>query len=439
MADSDTAAAPGPLAERHAEQLAILRDIGRAALQARSAEQLAMEAVARLRGFVGCDRAALTVFEEDGAWLRVLAASAAPGLTGFAPGQRFPRSDWKGFVAADLQPDAMLTAQTVHVPDLATVAARPPSSERAYREGIRSVLSAPLEAEGRYLGRLFLVSRTPDAFSPLDRDVLGDVAGQLALALQSTRLRDALAARAHELEHRVAERTAELREINEELESFCSTVAHDLRAPLRAVQGFAAAVAEDYAERLDATGRGYLGRIQAATLRMEQLISDLLAYSRLRRSALRLGPVSLGEVVAEARERLAAELAERGTVLKVDEPLPEVIGEGGLLVQVVANLLSNAAKFVAPGTCPEVELRCQRDAGRVRLSVSDNGIGIAPEHQERIFRVFERLHGIESFPGTGVGLAIVRTGAERMGGACGVSSRPGFGSTFWIELAGVER
>jgi PAS domain S-box-containing protein len=225
-----------------------------------------------------------------------------------------------------------------------------------------------------------------------------------------------------------------LKETNAELDAFAYTVAHDLRAPLRALQGFGQALLEDYADRLDTTGKDYLQRIAGAAQRMDTLIEDLLAYSRLSRVDLTLKPVPLGAVVSAVLAYLKDSLQERQAQVVVDAPLPEVIGHHSTLTQVVANLITNAVKYVAPGAQPMVSVWAVERAGCVRLCVEDNGIGIAPEHQTRIFRVFERLHGSETYPGTGVGLAIVKKGMERMGGRSGVESEVGKGSRFWVEL-----
>ncbi|HZZ58212.1 MAG TPA: ATP-binding protein [Opitutaceae bacterium] len=225
-----------------------------------------------------------------------------------------------------------------------------------------------------------------------------------------------------------------LRRINSDLEGFAYTVAHDLRAPLRGLQGFAEALLEDYRDSLDETGRGYARHIAGAARRMDGLISDLLDYSRLSRTELELAAVPLGQVVAAAREQVGAALKAKGAEVRVEEPLPSVRAHFVVLVQVVANLLDNGAKFVAPGASPQLTVRAERRQERVRLWVEDNGIGIAPQYHERIFRVFERLHGQDAYPGTGIGLAIVRKGAERMGGTAGVDSAPGQGARFWIDL-----
>ena len=236
------------------------------------------------------------------------------------------------------------------------------------------------------------------------------------------------------LEQRVDQRTAELESANRALEAFAYSISHDLRAPLRGIQGFAQALLEDYGDRLDATGHDYSRRIAAAANRMDQLIQDILAYSRLSRADLELAPVSLEAAIREAQAEVDLPLRQRGGEIAVEGPFPRVHAHRPTLVQVLTNLLSNAIVYVVPGTPPRIRVRAEDRGGRTRVWVEDEGIGIAPEHQERIFHVFERLHGSETYPGTGIGLAIVRKGIERMGGTAGVESAPGAGSRFWIEL-----
>ncbi|MGN6370304.1 MAG: sensor histidine kinase [Phycisphaerae bacterium] len=237
-----------------------------------------------------------------------------------------------------------------------------------------------------------------------------------------------------DLENRVVERTAELRQVNQHLEAFAYTISHDLRAPLRAMQGFSQALLEDYGPSLDETARSYANRIAAAAARMDLLISDLLEFSRLQRIDLPLSPTPLDAVVDQALQQLEADIRARQARVHIDRPLPSVTAHPRTLVQIVANLISNGIKFVAPEKVPTLTIKALPENGRVRLSVEDNGIGISPQHHERIFRLFERLHGTESYPGTGIGLAIVQRGIERMHGSCGVQSTPGQGSLFWIEL-----
>lgn len=229
-----------------------------------------------------------------------------------------------------------------------------------------------------------------------------------------------------------------LKDTNTELESFAYTVSHDLRAPLRAIQGFTQALLDDYAPKLDADGRDFAQRVVNAAQRMDALINDLLAYSRLTRIEFDLRPVSLGKAVAAALLHLEAEVSGKKAEVKVIDPLPAVKAHGPILAQIVENLVANALKFVSPGNAPRVTIRAEEKDGWERLWVEDNGIGIPPEYHEKIFRVFERLHGIESYPGTGIGLAIVGRGIARMGGKAGVESEPGKGSRFWIELPIAE-
>ncbi len=245
-----------------------------------------------------------------------------------------------------------------------------------------------------------------------------------------------------ELEERVAERTLELQQSNAELEAFSYSVSHDLKAPLRAMQGFANALVEDCGEQLDELGHEYAQRIIKATQRLDRLIQDLLEYSRLGRTQLQLQPVSLESVVAEAIEQLEGEIQAAGAQIQVAPkgitPLPKLLGHRATLVQVVSNLLGNAIKFVPDRVRPRIAVWAEERTGDndqvwIRLWVEDNGLGIKPEYQEQVWRVFERLHGRESYPGSGIGLAIVRKGMERMGGCAGVESSPKQGSCFWLE------
>jgi CheY-like chemotaxis protein/nitrogen-specific signal transduction histidine kinase len=236
------------------------------------------------------------------------------------------------------------------------------------------------------------------------------------------------------LEMRVAEATTELRAANQELESFAYTVAHDLRAPLRAVRGLVTILQEEHAAALSGDAQLLCERLTHNADLMDRLIEDLLGYSRLGASRLSLAPVGLGRSVSQALSLLSNVIDESHAKVNVQEPLPDVMAHEQTLIHVIANLISNGVKFVGPGVDPRVQVAARADNGRVRLMVTDNGIGIAPEFQQRIFKVFERLHDSENYPGTGVGLAVVQKGVEKMGGTFGLESEPGKGSCFWFEL-----
>jgi signal transduction histidine kinase len=170
---------------------------------------------------------------------------------------------------------------------------------------------------------------------------------------------------------------------------------------------------------------------------MDDLIRDVLAYSQLQQGLFPVECVDLDRLLWNALADLGPVFQTRGAEVTVGRPLPAILGNATALRQVVENLLTNAIKFVAPGTEPRVRVWAENRPGVVRLWIEDNGIGIAPEHQSRIFQPFERLHGTEAFEGSGVGLGIVRTAIDKMGGRCGVVSSVGAGSRFWIELPAI--
>jgi signal transduction histidine kinase len=227
--------------------------------------------------------------------------------------------------------------------------------------------------------------------------------------------------------------TQSLEESKREHDAFAYSISHDLRAPLRALQGFAQILEEDCGPALGEDGRMYTRRIMAAAARLQGLIDDLLRYSRLSRMEFSMGPVALGGAVDEALQKLHGDIRAKEARVEVLRPLPSVMAHRGILVQVVVSLIDNALKFV-DGRRPEARILAEQRDARVRLWVEDQGIGIAPEHRARIFEVFERLHGAEAYPGTGIGLSIVKRGVTRMGGDVGVSSALGEGSRFWIDL-----
>jgi signal transduction histidine kinase len=235
-----------------------------------------------------------------------------------------------------------------------------------------------------------------------------------------------------ELELRVSQRTAKLREVITELEAFSYSVSHDLRAPLRAMRGYAEALLEDEKESLSANGKEYLKRIERAANRLDLLVQDVLAYTKVAKGEIHLQALPVEPLIGDIL-RSYPELSEKAAIT-VERPLPPVIAHEGYLSQCVANLLGNAVKFVPPDVRPTVRVWAEVSGDQVRINFKDNGIGIAPEHIDQIFQLFGRIHPTDAFPGTGIGLAIVKRACERMGGAVGVESELNRGSCFWINL-----
>jgi PAS domain S-box-containing protein len=237
-----------------------------------------------------------------------------------------------------------------------------------------------------------------------------------------------------QLEEVVAERTAQLRETIGELEGFSYSVSHDMRAPLRAMQSYAQFLADEYRSKLDETGVNYLNQIMRSAVRLDRLIQDVLSYTRVLHLPLPMEPVDLDRLVRDIIETYPNGQPIK-PVIQIIGKLPTVVGNEALLTQCVSNLLSNGAKFVAPGTTPHLEISAEvTDESAVRVWFKDNGIGIAPEHHLRIFRLFERIHATSEFEGTGIGLTIVRKAIERMGAQVGFESELGKGSQFWIQF-----
>lgn len=238
------------------------------------------------------------------------------------------------------------------------------------------------------------------------------------------------------LEESVRQRTAQLEETVHSLETFSYTVAHNLRGPLRALQGISQATLEDYGAQLDPRGHEYLTRIRDSAVRMDSLICDLLGYDKVAREKPRLEDVSLDHAIRLSLQTLASQILASQARIHISPDLPAVRANESTLVQALTNLLSNGLKFVPPGATPVLEISSSRLGDTVRLEIRDHGIGIPPEHHQRVFEIFERVSD-PIYPGNGIGLPIARIGIERMGGKIGVISTPGYGSTFWIELAAV--
>ncbi|EEF59044.1 ATP-binding protein [Pedosphaera parvula] len=299
---------------------------------------------------------------------------------------------------------------------------------------VRSYLAVPvISRSGEVLGGLFFGHAEPDVFTANAENILKAIAGQAAIAIDNAQLYAKVQHQAEELEEKVQKRTESLREALAQMQEFSYSVSHDLRAPLRAIQGYSRVLLDEYAEKLGTEGRSYLTRMALSSERLDQLTRDVLTLSRLGREDVELKPIQLKPIIQDIVQTYPR-LQPPQTELTIVESLLDVIGHESLLTQVISNLLVNASKFVAADIQPCIRIWTEADGDHVRLWIEDNGMGIKPEHHERIFRIFERGQADSSYEGTGIGLAIVRRAVERMEGTVGVESDGATGSRFWVQL-----
>jgi PAS domain S-box-containing protein len=346
--------------------------------------------------------------------------------------------------------------------------------------GLRFFCCFPLLITDRLLGTVGFGSYSEDTLLPDELALLARLAQYIGIAMERTQREKELRAaqgelreHAENLETIVTERTARLHETIAQLESFSYTVAHDLRAPIRALKGYCEVLSEDFSGGVSTEGKMILGRLQRASDRLDALTRDLLEFSKIGRREVRLEPVDLDELVDELLH--VSPTLER--IVQVHRRLGKVRAQRTLLQQCLSNLLDNALKFRAPDVEVQISIRTEMRehsnealrtgtatplipatislmapradgspasflesaAGpRVRIWVDDNGLGIPPAAHEKIFGIFERGTGVDNIQGTGIGLAIVARAVQQMGGTCGVESTVGQGSHFWIDLAVAE-
>lgn len=236
------------------------------------------------------------------------------------------------------------------------------------------------------------------------------------------------------MQKELEKRTAQLTTANQELEAFAYSVSHDLRAPLRAINGFAQILADRCVQELSPEAVDCLDRIRGASKRMDVLIQDLLTYARTGRGAVRSLAVPLPPLIEELEFTFGARLSANNVQFEVAEPLATPLGDPTLVQQILMNLMDNAVKYRRREGVPAIKLSAAETGGQVLIQLADNGIGMPAEYQRKIFQVFQRLHQEHEYPGTGIGLAIVAKAARAMGGEVSVESAPGEGSTFSVRL-----
>ena len=268
------------------------------------------------------------------------------------------------------------------------------------------------------------------------------------------RAREGLKRANQDLEAAIAERTSKMQQSLDAMETLCYGIAHDFKAPVRAVEGFLALLTSEHEHAFDDDAKLYVQRCRAALGRMGELIEAVLTYGRLNHSAPELIPIRTRALIERVIKTIEPDLAALGGSIQVQAAMPAVLGNPYLLEQVFTNLIANALKFTAPGVPPEITISAaeietpqlgvppsggQAVTPSIRITVTDNGIGISPQAVKRLFGMFQRLHPASQYPGTGIGLAVVKRAVELMNGRLGVFSEPSHGSSFWFELPSASR
>jgi signal transduction histidine kinase len=407
---------------KQAERLRLLHEIDRAIITETAPVAIAEAVLWRLRDLLGVPRAIVNLFDWEAGEVEWLAAVGRHRMH-VGPGVRYPLR-----FAGDLDALRRGEAQVVDVKTLPPG----PEAEALIASGVLVYMVVPMIVGDQVIGSVSFGGEQAQ-FPDEQVSIAQEAATQLAIAIVQARLLEQVKRQAVGLEGRVEERTRELEGANRELEAFTHTVSHDLKAPLRGMAGFAQALEEDYAERLDEPGREFLARIRAASERMADLIDDLLQYSRIQQRTIERRPVALKPLLDPLLADLAAEIEARGLTVTQALAVAEIMSERQGLQEALANLLSNAVKF-SPPQGGAIVVRSYRDGDQVVVAIADRGVGFDMQYHDRIFGIFERLHRQEDYPGTGVGLAIVRKVAERHGGRAWAESTPGEGSTFFLAL-----
>jgi PAS domain S-box-containing protein len=433
-------------------------------IEAEDPRRIAREVFCKVAQYLDFDTYLLHLYEADTATFRLQSAGGIEpeqeDLIRAVPAQAVPWS-------SDAKEGQAMVCEHVQ-------SSTDPLLANSRKLGFRAYVVVSLGVASDLLGLLCFATHTRNTIAATETELLRTIGKYLSVALNREKIdrelrvaQKKLNEHAHELEQKVADRTASLKQIIAELQTFSYTIAHDLRAPIRALRGYCEVLVEDYTDHLPAEAVAIVSRLRNSSVQMDALTRDLLEFSKVSRQDLTLGPLDLSQVLSDA---IALGGARMVTCVTVQHPLHTVVANRTLVGQCVSNLLQNALKFCRPGIHPVVKIWSElvpansksgetetsqfsrsrysisepgprTDEGStspgVRLWFEDNGIGISREAQTKIFGIFERGDRAGEYEGTGIGLAIVSRAMERMGGQCGVESTPGEGSRFWLEFRGA--
>jgi PAS domain S-box-containing protein len=414
--------------------------VGEAVLRSRDSQEL-YDAVCRIVMEVGKLRMVFVAKVDAEAGVARLAACCGEGADSLhEPASTIPLDQsplGQGTVGT-----ALRTGTPDFCNDIAAAARMKPWHEATRKLGLLANASFPFQLRGATVGALVLYVGETGYFLDDEMRLMVSVASEISLALEALETeqqRNQAEQKVHqlnaELERRVLERTAQLEAANKELEAFSYSVSHDLRAPLRAVNGFAGMVLHEFGPQVPADARHYLERIRNGAKRMGELIDDLLAFSRLSRESMSCRVVDSLKLLQAVLEESAPQREGRQIEIKVGH-LPPCCGDPALLKQVWVNLISNAIKYTGGRESAIIEIGCEQNNGKNIFFVRDNGAGFNMKYANKLFGVFQRLHRADEFEGTGVGLAIVQRIIHRHGGRIWADAAEGHGATFYFTIEG---
>lgn len=408
---------------QYTDRLQILHEIDRAILELRSPKEVAASVLEHLRKLLPCNLLGIFTISSEGQTAKVLAVYPENKSTIQADSQVL-LSDFGHTI------DLLHSGQEQVIRDASQLSQPTPLEQRLIGEEIRSLINIPLIIRDNLIGLVKVGAEEKNVYQQEQIEIAREVADQLAIAIQQSRLYQQVQQHAEELEQRVAKRTAQLEAANQELTEFAYIVSHDLKAPLRGINQLAEWISTDYADVLNEEGHRLLQLLKGRVLRMHNLIEGVLQYSRAGRLPNQQKVIDLNQLVQHIIDGLALPAQIE---IRVEDSLPTIQGDQTRLEQLFQNLLSNAIKFIDKPT-GQISIAWVDEGSCWRFSVADNGPGIPATYHLKIFQVFQTLSPRDKIEGSGIGLAIVKKIVESWGGRIWLESTVGQGTTFYFTL-----
>src|SRR5665647_60821 len=412
--------------QRHAERLQNLHKIDKVILSpVETPEAIIQKTLQHIRSLLSSQHASIGMFDFEKETLQLFTSNIKDQSMDVA--KRYLINNALG----DLE---ILRGKRMDVIENISTRSLPPDLQQIFQsEGIMSCINVPLISGDKLIGAMNLGWEDPRVFTPEELEIASEVADEITVAIEQVRLRQAAKHYAGELEKRVEERTSQLLAANKELEAFSYSVSHDLRAPLRHINGYVSILSKHLLDKLSEKEKHYLNSIAGSAHQMGVLIDDLLHFSRTGRQEMQLTSLDMNVVLKDALQVIKHESFGRG-IKWVVAGLPQVTGDYALLRLVWLNLLSNAVKFCRTNVISQIEIGVVDDINEFLFFVRDNGVGFDMQYAHKLFGVFERLHSAQEFEGTGIGLANVRRIIQRHGGRTWAEAEVGKGATFYFSL-----